>query len=172
MNNIKQLRTQSKLSQSQFANKFDIPVRTLQKWEQNEADPLSYLEELIKEKLDLEDFSDITKFRVTPKDRFKRVIKGNYKNIERVNPIQQQRLFDLIESLKSFKVVNKVIVFGSSITHKCHEDSDIDIYVELDENVNVKAYNVDCPVDYWNNFTVTEEMKKEIMSKGVIVYDR
>ena len=64
------------------------------------------------------------------------------------------------------------MIFGSSITYKCNYDSDIDMYVELSKDENVKTYNVDCPVDFWTNFNVPQEMLSEIKSKGVVVYER
>ena len=42
-NRIKELRKQTGLSQSKFAAKFGIPVRTLQQWEQGISAPPEYL---------------------------------------------------------------------------------------------------------------------------------
>lgn len=40
---IKELRKSTGLSQSKFAAKFDIPVRTLQQWEQGKSEPPVYV---------------------------------------------------------------------------------------------------------------------------------
>ena len=40
---IKELRKKTGLSQSKFAAKFGIPVRTLQQWEQGKSAPPEYL---------------------------------------------------------------------------------------------------------------------------------
>lgn len=40
---IKELRKSMGLTQSQFAEKFDIPVRTLQQWEQGRSEPPVYV---------------------------------------------------------------------------------------------------------------------------------
>ena len=40
---IKELRKKTGLSQSKFATKFEIPVRTLQQWEQGISAPPEYL---------------------------------------------------------------------------------------------------------------------------------
>ena len=40
---IKELRKKTGLSQSKFAAKFEIPVRTLQQWEQGISAPPEYL---------------------------------------------------------------------------------------------------------------------------------
>lgn len=42
------------LSQREFAKKFNIPVRTLQKWEQGAAKPPVYVPELIQRVIELE----------------------------------------------------------------------------------------------------------------------
>ena len=42
------------LSQREFAKKFNIPVRTLQKWEQGVAKPPVYVPELIQRVIELE----------------------------------------------------------------------------------------------------------------------
>ena len=51
---VKELRAQTGLSQSQFAARFQIPVRTLQQWEQGRQDPPPYVVAMIKRILELE----------------------------------------------------------------------------------------------------------------------
>lgn len=46
--NIKELRKLSGMSQSQFAEYFQIPVRTLQKWERGGSSPPKYIVRMIK----------------------------------------------------------------------------------------------------------------------------
>lgn len=48
---IKELRLQTGLSQSAFAKYFEIPLRTVQDWEQGKRTPPEYLVKLIAEKL-------------------------------------------------------------------------------------------------------------------------
>lgn len=45
---IKEIRFQTGLSQSKFANMFDIPVATLKDWEQGRRTPPSYVVNMIK----------------------------------------------------------------------------------------------------------------------------
>ena len=45
--NIKEIRKKSKLTQKEFALKYNIPVRTIQKWERNGSNPPDYVIELI-----------------------------------------------------------------------------------------------------------------------------
>lgn len=159
------------MSQSEFATYFNIPVRTLQKWEQEEAIPAPYLIKLIKEYADLHNLVHENRFNVNDNVRFKPVKNIDFKNIIYIHPSQQKRVFNIINELKNYKEVKKIIIFGSSISYKCNEDSDIDMYVELSKDINVKTYNVDCPVDYWDNYNVDPDMFKHIKAKGVLVYD-
>ena len=54
MNKISFLRKELDMSQSQFANDFNIPVRTLQKWEQGASSPPIYVLQMIETILFLE----------------------------------------------------------------------------------------------------------------------
>jgi DNA-binding transcriptional regulator YiaG len=44
---IKEIRTQMGLSQSQFANYFEIPIRTIQKWECGQSSPPPYIPKMM-----------------------------------------------------------------------------------------------------------------------------
>lgn len=55
MNTIKQLRQQTGLSQSQFAKKFHINVRTLQRWEQGQTPTPDYVVFMISRIIELEE---------------------------------------------------------------------------------------------------------------------
>ncbi|MBP5495249.1 MAG: helix-turn-helix domain-containing protein [Lachnospiraceae bacterium] len=52
---IKELRKETGLSQSKFAAKFGIPVRTLQQWEQGISAPPEYLVRMMVYIMELED---------------------------------------------------------------------------------------------------------------------
>lgn len=51
---IKELRQQTRLSQSAFAKYFEIPLRTVQDWEQGKRKPPEYLVKLMQFKLEKE----------------------------------------------------------------------------------------------------------------------
>lgn len=51
MNNIKELREKTGLSQRQFAEKFSISIKTLQNWEQGYRNPPPYVPNLIEKVL-------------------------------------------------------------------------------------------------------------------------
>jgi len=44
---VKEIRTLTGLSQARFAEKYGIPKRTLEKWEQGETTPPAYLVKLL-----------------------------------------------------------------------------------------------------------------------------
>ena len=56
--NIKQLREKTNLSQSKFAEKFHINLRTLQRWEQGQTPTPDYVVFLIGRILELEEKLD------------------------------------------------------------------------------------------------------------------
>ncbi len=103
-----------------------------------------------------------------------KIVSDRYLNVSKIHPLKQRQVNDLINFLKGYNSVNKIIIFGSSITNRCHTGSDLDFYVELDENINLnKAISsVISNYDYWNNFTVDSRLLNEIQKKGVLVYER
>lgn len=167
---LKQLRKQIELSQSQFAKKYGIPVRTLQKWEQGVAEPLPYLMALIQDEIDIEEYIKVEQFLLKNSTKYFEVVSNPFKNANKIHPVQQKNVFKIIEELKKYDEVKKIVIFGSSVTTKCNYESDLDLYVELTKEKNVKTYLVDVPVDFWTNFTVEPAMMEEINKKGVLVY--
>lgn len=52
--NIKELRSQLRMTQKEFAEYFNIPQRTIENWESGKRNPPDYVTELIKYKIDKE----------------------------------------------------------------------------------------------------------------------
>ncbi len=71
--NIKELRELTGLSQSQFSKEFNIPIRTLQKWESGERIPPEYMEGLLKDSILYRGLANIAAFKEK---------KNMYKNIQ------------------------------------------------------------------------------------------
>lgn len=95
-----------------------------------------------------------------------------FKNAARIFPTQQKDVCEIIKRYSADSNVKKLIVFGSSITSACNPWSDIDIYVEMEENKNLPPSGVrEVAVDVWTNFTVDKHLYSEI-KKGVTVYER
>ena len=72
--------------------------------------------------------------------------------------------------MKENASVEKIIIFGSSITDRCHIDSDVDVYVQLSDPVPISFAACDFVYDLWTNYTVDQRLLSEILSKGVVVY--
>lgn len=51
---IKEMRTKTKMTQTQFGNYFNIPMRTIQNWETKKSNCPKYIEQLIQYKLEKE----------------------------------------------------------------------------------------------------------------------
>lgn len=51
MNEIKKWRNNACMTQKEFASKFEIPIRTIENWEEDQRKPPAYVEKLIIEKL-------------------------------------------------------------------------------------------------------------------------
>jgi predicted nucleotidyltransferase len=108
---------------------------------------------------------------------YKICINNPFLNCEKVHPLQQRGVSELLDALdKSY--VNAVWLFGSSVTDRCHNDSDIDIYVELDlpedvdkENPRLVMHYVPYVYDLWTNYLADENLKNEIFRTGVMVYE-
>lgn len=100
-------------------------------------------------------------------------IKDSFLNCGKIYPIQQKKIKEMVDLLRLNRNVLKIYVFGSSISNRCSINSDVDIYIELEEEENklIKKY-LPFSYDLWTNYTVDENLKKEIMKECVLVYER
>lgn len=93
---------------------------------------------------------------------------------EYIYPIQQRKVKILLDELKKNELVKKIVIFGSSITSRCHSGSDVDIYVEFKENprcIPIDCY-VDFGYDFWDNYHVDQRLKNEIDKTGLILFEK
>ncbi len=95
-----------------------------------------------------------------------------FMNCNKIYPIQQKKVASIISSVKNNPNVKRITIFGSSVTDRCHIDSDVDVYIELEKLEHLVFYVNDFVYDLWTNFTVDERMIQEIKKKGVVVYER
>lgn len=171
---VKELRRRTSLSQSKFAKTFNIPVRTLQQWEQNISSPPQYVLDMLEKQVKIYcaiNESDKRHF-IPKKTRWKICIDNPFKNCERIYPIQQRKVRELIDDISKKKDVNKIMIFGSSTTDACHIGSDVDIYVDSELSEGLVTRPHDFEFDLWTPSTVDKRLLQEIMSKGVTVYDQ
>lgn len=96
-----------------------------------------------------------------------------FTNCAFVYPIQQHKVRALIDELSKNENVLRIIIFGSSVSTRCHIGSDVDVYVCLqhDQDNLIPCY-FDFAYDLWTNFTVDDRLKEEIRKGGVGVYER
>ena len=94
-------------------------------------------------------------------------------NCEKIYPIQQKKVKQMINNIKEDSNVEKIVVFGSSVQDTCHMGSDVDFYIVLkqDQKITFKE-TLSFMYDIWTNYTVDSRMYEEITKKGVTVYER
>lgn len=177
---IKTLRKKTGLSQNAFARRFGIPVRTLQQWEQGKSAPPAYVISMMERLLESEgDYEapiqeDAGRHHISPRTHWRVRIDDPFENCDRVYPIQQRKVRELIDDISQNPEVEQIRVFGSSVTEKCHMNSDVDLCVSM-SSPNADAGTLvsqphDFPFDLWTDSMLDERLRREIMEKGVIVY--
>lgn len=159
---LQKLRISKKLSQSQLAIKSGVNLRTLQDFEQNRK-PLKNakgemlyklsialdcsINDLISDSmLDLDIahnhntdhleqyYNRINSIALYGKYyTFPVVVPDSKINMQRVYPLKQALIYDLHNQLSSDQRIAAIMLFGSSITMQCNNDSDIDLAVRLDQ---------------------------------------
>lgn len=113
-----------------------------------------------------------------------------FHNAEYVHPLKQKIVLDIVSwSLDNDdNCVNRLYVFGSSVTNYCHQFSDVDICIkwcerEYGEEGILKpftlkflkwlshTYGSDVDVIHYSS-TIGIPLHNEILEKGVVVYDK
>lgn len=169
---IAAIRKGTGLSQREFAQRFEIPVRTLQQWEQGKSSPPRYVVAMIRKLLPQATAraTDRERFAIPKRDRWKVCIARPFPNCERIYPIQQRKVRALLDDLERNPKVQRVVIFGSSITERCHQGSDVDVYIETEDGSVPVFRSHDFAFDLWTNATTDARLKAEIERTGVTVY--
>lgn len=105
------------------------------------------------------------------------------KNTEKINKIKLKNIKDIIKYVhkenKIKKIIDKIVIFGSSVRDDCTDESDIDIciYTKKDVkdrdllrvygNIEIEASN---KCDIFINYLQDEKFLQKIERYGVIVY--
>ena len=182
MSRVKQLRTETGLSQRLFAEHYGIPVRTLQQWEQEIQSPPAYVVELLSFKV-MTDFPHAASetghkylsHDIPERKSWKICIPDPFPNCEKIHPLQQQKVKKIYDAASGNPIVNEIIIFGSSISSKCHLGSDVDVYMNVEKDINPlnpRNFYGDFEYDLFTNFMTDERLLREIKSKGVKVYGK
>ncbi len=98
----------------------------------------------------------------------------DFLNSEKIYPLKQREINEIVKKCGKFPI-NKLIVFGSSVTTSANPWSDIDIYIETQEedrkHFSELQKNIKSPLDLWLSSEVDENLRTEILKKGVVVYE-
>ena len=110
---------------------------------------------------------------------------GKILNLGKVNTIKREQVRSALECIDAVNlkepVIDKVIIFGSSVRDDCCEESDVDMCIFTDKdgsNIHYrKAHSrlfdiLDYNCDILNYRYLASDLKKEIEDTGVVVYER
>ena len=99
----------------------------------------------------------------------------HYENVNRIHPLKQRDVFELINAVKNDSHITGVIVFGSAIRFDCHSMSDLDVLIIRDDTllkIDASLSEVRSELDINFNTKLGNRLKAEISKTGVIVYRR
>ena len=189
--NIKELRTITGLTQTEFGKKYSIPLKTIQNWEasNNKTESRScpsYVKTLLAKAV-MQDYPD-----AILEDKIDYLISKNKIN---VFSSHEKSLRYAIEQIKESKVcgyVEDLILYGSVARGEAKESSDIDLLLVLNQDIkkqkdyeswitylkgNISSSNYDEPEndlhiaygDFWKHSDSTYQ--KNIQSEGIGVWN-
>lgn len=97
-------------------------------------------------------------------------------NTRYIYPQKQRDVSNIISNVESDLNIEYILIFGSSTSNRCHQRSDIDVYIKCKENKRPRIYspnNIESSVDLWTNFDLEDaiDFYNEIIKEGVLVYD-
>lgn len=112
--------------------------------------------------------------------RFPIVVKTDCKNIYRIYPLKQKIAAQLYKIGRDYAEIKKIYIFGSSVTSRCHIDSDIDICIDADVSDGMKIFEIqskvgdvcdwNCDIIMYSN--LGNRLKETINKEGVIIYEQ
>ena len=103
------------------------------------------------------------------------VCKQHFLNCNQIHPLKQRDVASIVECAKNDKNIKRLLIFGSATRFDCNSYSDIDLFVERDDNKlksPVDYSKVLSDVDVIYGFKCGKTLKDEIEKTGVEVYRR
>lgn len=99
--------------------------------------------------------------------------------VNKINHFKMDIVNEMISVAKKYPFVKRLIIFGSSVTEHCSEESDIDVCVDVDcpdqgrdlHNLHVdlcKTCDANCDILIYHR--LKGKIKDEIDKNGVVVY--
>ncbi len=98
-----------------------------------------------------------------------------YENVNRIHPLKQRDVFELIKAVENDSHIIGIIVFGSAIRFDCHSMSDLDVLIIRDDSllkIDASLSEVRSELDIIFHSKLGSRLKTEISKTGVIVYRR
>ena len=119
--------------------------------------------------------------------KFNKIVsEDSFLNVNRVHPIKQKQVKQIVEAARKDEYVKKIIIFGSSIRYDCDITSDLDICIDwkedcYDKNGVLKAFTrnmrkiisdvTDGNSDVVNYEYLEGTLIKDAVMEGVVVYE-
>lgn len=106
----------------------------------------------------------------------------NY-DASRIHPLKQKKINEIYNITKNSNIIDKIIIFGSSVNIRCNKNSDIDIAVKIKdqyftkENQNMISEKIGEITEYYfdmvwlNTIDKQSQLYYNIENKGVIIYE-
>jgi predicted nucleotidyltransferase len=98
-----------------------------------------------------------------------------FMNANRIHPLKQREINEIIYRLKEDIHVIGLIIFGSATEFRCTSRSDIDMFVVRDDNraeLDADIFDLPSEQDILFNKNVGARLKKVLWEHGVLVYER
>lgn len=87
-------------------------------------------------------------------------------------PTQQRDVNKVIDTLSAFPEVRSIVVFGGSVTCICNPWSDLDLFVDCPIGFQRPPVRTEAALDFGTPETVDANLMREILQKGVVVYEQ
>lgn len=103
-----------------------------------------------------------------------------FSNLDRIHLIKRRTVRDCIKVARKNSRIRRMIVFGSSVTEHCNENSDLDICLDITgstkeislfESVADMSEICDGDCDILIYSSISEPLKSTIDRNGVVVYE-
>lgn len=98
--------------------------------------------------------------------------RARFLNCTYIHPLKQRQLAEAVEKAKSYPNVAYLVVFGSTLTERCEEESDIDLVVWDDTHSYRPPNNDAYDLFYADELNPDCIVYDDVCERGVIIYAR
>lgn len=88
------------------------------------------------------------------------IVNNDNYDVSRIHPLNQKKINIVFNIINNDSRINKVIIFGSSTTLRCNKNSDVDIYISLNQK----------DVNNENKDEISEAIQNELDYKADIIW--